>query len=98
MRYRGTNLPWHVKTFAALGISWLCLFWQHLLREQGYSTLHILGGEFGFARIKSLTFLVWQGELFRFPFDAMLFLLAAGLTVFAMVVARRHFKRRGSHA
>ena|SRR5689334_10963347 len=92
MRNRGINVAWYVKTFVALGVAWLCLLLQHLLRGQGYSTFHVLGGEFGFARIKSLTFVVWWGELCRFPFDAILFLSAAVCTVLAMIAARRHFK------
>ena len=98
MRDRCMKIPWHIKTFTAIGIAWLCLLIEHLLRGQGYSTVRILGGEFGFARIKSLTFLVWQGERFRFPFDGIMFFFAGVCTVFAMVVARRHFKLGRQHA
>jgi len=91
MHERGMDRRWHLKAFAALGIALACLVAEHLFRGQGYSTFQAFGSEFGLARIKSVTFLVWQGERFRFPFDGVLFLIAAVSLGFAIYVARRHF-------
>jgi hypothetical protein len=88
----GMDIRWHLKTFAALGIALLCLVVEQLFRGQGYYTFQAYGGQFGFARLKSLTFVVWQGDIFRFPFDGMLFLIAAASIGLAIYVARRHFK------
>jgi hypothetical protein len=89
---------WYIKAFGALGIAVLCLGLQYSLRDQGYSTVRLFGGDFGFARLKSFTFLVWRGDLLEFPFDAVVFLLAAACTVLAMVVACRHFTLRSTNA
>jgi len=92
MHEKGMDARWHLKTFTALGIALLCLVVELLFRGQGYYTFQAYGGQFGFARIKSLTFVVWQGEILRFPFDGALFLIAAASVGLAIYVARRHFR------
>jgi hypothetical protein len=98
MHEKRMETRWHLKAFAALGIALLCLVVEQLFRGQGYYTFQAYGGEFGFARIKSLTFVVWQGEIFRFPFDGTLFLIAAASVGLAIYVARRHFRARRTSA
>ena len=88
--------PWHLKAFAALSIAVVCMAMGSLIREQGYSTVTLWGAEFGFARIKSLTFIVWAGERFRFPFDWVLFLVALTTAAAAIMVTRKHFKQRSA--
>lgn len=89
---------WHLKAFAALGIALLCVVVEQLFRGQGYYTFQANGGQFGFARIKSLTFVVWQGDIFRVPFDGTMFLIAAASVGLAIYVVSRHFRARGTNA
>ena len=98
MRDPSVDTRWHVKAFAALGIALACAVAERLFPDQGYSTFRVAGSEFGLARIKSLAFVIWHGERFRFPFDGLVFLVAAASLTFAIVVTRRHFRSRRAGA
>src|SRR4051812_42488071 len=87
---------WHLKALTALGVALLCCLSEWMLGGQGYRTIQAFGGEFGFARIKSFTFLVWQGDKFRFPFDGLVFLFGVTSVGIAVWVTRRHFRFRKS--
>ena len=92
------NHRWQAKAFGALLIALLCTAAGLLIPEQGYSTFKVFGADFGLARIKSLTFIIWSGERFRFPLDWCLFLLALVSVGVAIVVTRNHFKQRSACA
>lgn len=87
---------WHYRPLIALAVALMCIVALHLTSGQGYLTTKIWGVDFGFARIKSLTFLVWFGDRFRFPFDWLLFWMAAAALGVAIILTRKHFvlKRR----
>jgi hypothetical protein len=70
------------------------MFIGWLSRDQGWRTFQLFGSDFGFARIKALTFIVWRGQLFRFPFDWILFLAASVATSIAIATTWHHFKSR----
>ncbi len=89
---------WYFRAFAALGVALLCMLLSGLSSDQGWRTFQLFNSEFGFARIKALTFLVWRGELLRFPSDGILFLGALVATAWAMAVTLRHFKPRSTDA
>lgn len=98
MHDRGMDTRWQLKAFAGLAIALLCMFSEWLLGGEGYSTFKLFGCDFGFARIKALTFLVWYGELRRFPFDGLVFLLAVTSIGFAIWITRKHFGARRTSA
>jgi len=83
---------WHFRALVALAVALLCMFIRWLSRDQGWRTFEVFGSEFGLARIKALTFVVWRGELFRFPFDWILSLAALVATVIAMAITLHHFR------
>jgi len=82
---------WHYKPLIALTVAFICIVIRSLTAGQGYLTTRIWGLDFGFARIKSLTFIVWFGERFRFPFDWLLFGLALAAVGVAIAATRAHF-------
>ena len=85
---------WHYQASAALAPALLCLLASYLLREQGWHRLRLFGSEFGFARIKSMTFLYFQNESnrFDFPFDSIMYFGALGSVCIALFVTWKHFR------
>lgn len=98
IQHSGMDTRWHLKAFAGLTIALLCMFSEWLLGGQGYSTFQLFGCDFGFARIKSLTFFVWYGELHRFPVDGVAFVVAVASVGFAVWITRKHFRARRASA
>src|SRR5262245_46778803 len=83
---------WYLRAFVALSIALLCILTGRLLSNQGWHTSNALGYEFGFARIKALSFVVWKGELFRLPFDWFLAMTALVATAVAIATTWEHFR------
>jgi len=82
---------WHYRPLISLAVAVVCILTRLLTARQGYLTTKIWGLDFGFARIKSLTFFVWFGELFRFPFDLLLLSIALLAVGVAIAATRMHF-------
>lgn len=81
---------WHHRALAALAIPPLCILFMRLWPDQGRRAFHAFGTEFGFERIKSNDFLVWQGELVGFP-DWILMAAIFVSTGVAIAIACHHF-------
>ena len=90
------KIQWHHQAFTGIAIALYLIGIRFLLAGQGWYTVQLFGGDYGLARIKSLTFLVLGGERFRFPFDTLAFFGAViGLGI-AVAAAWSHFKSRSS--
>jgi hypothetical protein len=90
------NKHWHYVAFTGLAVAVLCMFLIWLTGDQGRHTFELFGSQFGIARSKAEKFVVWQGELFEFPFDRTLFTLSyAGIGV-ALATTWHHFRTRRS--
>jgi hypothetical protein len=88
------TLKWHHKAFAALAVVPICFFMVRLLPNQRERTFHIFGSEVGFAHIKNTEFLVWGGELVRFPFDSILITIIFVSVAAAIVITWCHLMSR----
>ncbi len=84
------EVHWYPKVIVALTVALMSLVFRVLTAGQGYFTAKIWGLDFGFARLKSWTFFVWFGELFRFPFDAVVFFIGLVAVVTALYLTVRH--------
>ena len=93
----GTKRPWHLRALAALVVAVLCIFIGQLSGIEGRHTFQLFGSEVGFARIKASPFVVWGGELFRFPFDWVLLLIALVATAVSIAITWDHLSlKRGN--
>lgn len=81
---------WHIRALIALAAAMVCMSIGWISGGQGWRTIQMFGSEFGFARIKSSTFIVLWGQLFRFPLD-WIFSLAALIAIgIAIATAWNH--------
>jgi hypothetical protein len=85
---------WHNRALVALAVAvlWMCIGWA--LTPQGSHTIHIVGSDFGFAHLKSDTFIVLAGQWLSVPWPLFLapFLVSLGATVVALAITFRHFR------
>jgi hypothetical protein len=90
------KIRWHHQAFTGIAIALYLILVRFLVAGQGWYTVQLFGSDYGMARMKSFTFLVLGGEMFRFPFDTLAFLGAViGLGI-AVAAAWSHFKSRST--
>ncbi len=86
------NKHWHYLASTSLAAALFCLFLVWRTGDQGQHTFELFGSQFGLARSKAMTFVVWRDELWQFPFDRTLFTLAwIGISV-ATAITWHHFR------
>jgi hypothetical protein len=90
------NKHWHYQASAALAVVFLCMFLSWLTGDDGRHTYELFGAQFGIARSKHLAFVVWRGELLKFPFDRTLFIVAFVAMGAALAITWHHFRTRRS--
>ena len=86
--------PWYVGALGALAVAVWCILVSRILGIEGYHTFRLFGSDAGLATIKSSPFIVWGGQLFRFPIHWVLVLVALVATAVATAITLDHFKMR----